>query len=244
MVILAHIRLPYALLFLTSSQLTAVPLGDAIPVTEDSSEIPESCNNEPVSLLHKTDADIPSDGYRAVITATQQRALALLKKEGIDAKKPITEVDSNSLRVLGRLAEIYSEGKSQMESLSDNTERRLDTQVLEVKRQLKRLQEIISTIDCLSVPGSKGEDLPSMEERLDAVASKQENYLERLDKVTQVLMNGAHPELTNKEKEWMEELDRVKKQVGGEGRSLVGRLNVVSAEYREVSGGQSKRQET
>ncbi len=224
--ILADIRLPYTLFLLASSRLISIPLGDVVPITNDSLEMATS-PNEPISLLH--DADIPSNGYRAIISATQRNALALLEKEGIDASKPVTEVDSTSLRVLGRLAEIYSKGKSDMESLSDNTERRLDTQVLEVKRQLKRLQDVIRTIDDLAVPGSSsGEDLPSLKKRLEVVASKQEDYLERLDRATQVLMNGVNPELSIKEKEWMEELERVKRQVAGDGRSLVGRLNAVS----------------
>jgi hypothetical protein len=246
----ADIRIPYTLLALTDRhQLAAIPLGEAtLQVDEAEAKVLAASSSKPaVSLLHEETFDVPEGAFRDIAQKARQGALQVLAKERIDPRHQLKQIDSNNLRALGSLADVYATAKNDVEKYSDRTESRLEVQVQEVKRQLKRLQDIIRTVKEMrgdaEMDPTPSEDAPestsmsALRDRVEQVAAKQEDYIVRLDQVTQTLMAGAHPELSTMESNWISELERMRQLVGGEGvhgraaggmRSLSARLSAVS----------------
>ena len=77
----------------------------------------------------------------------------------------------------------------------------------------------------------KGPRNATSQEKLKRVQDGQRALLSRLDRILQLLMKKASPELSDHETRWFEELKRMKDEVAGNGRydewSLAARTSMV-----------------
>ncbi len=236
LVIAADIRLPYASISCDAKgQAVVVALGDTPIAALDTAVNPANQESaKDAEMLLSDPFAIEPKAYNDITGRIGKAALRILEGENIQPHSVIREIGARDLRCLGKLAEVYATGKNQIEETSAAVEARLELQVLEMKRQLKRVQDTLAALrafngEATGSGSAQESSLSALRVQLTAARTKQADLLERLDGVTKSLMHGANPELSIQETKWIDELDRMKGLVGDAGshRSVQGRIVAV-----------------
>jgi nucleoporin NUP82 len=88
------------------------------------------------------------------------------------------------------------------------------------------------------VEGLTGQRQTAFQAKLRRIQERQSNLLARFDRILQVMIAKASPELSEHETKWFEELRRMKEEVNGAGRwdegSLVARTKMVRFTFPEI----------
>lgn len=88
------------------------------------------------------------------------------------------------------------------------------------------------------VTGLKGVRKERLEARQASILSTQKELLGRMERILRGLLLKASPELTEPEKKWFDELNRMKSEVLGSGkwdeRSLVKRTRLMEVEFERI----------
>lgn len=143
-------------------------------------------------------------------------------------------ITPDTLRLLGKTVETFRHSIRDLVESADSVQCRLELQMKELSRQLTKLTELRN----MAVDLSKSTD-GSLAGRLETVVRKQEELVQRTDKVLQRLMDHHEPVLSTFEKKWFDELKRLEKEVkgdqGGAGdRSLERRKERVEQQFGEL----------
>ncbi|KAI5479721.1 nuclear pore complex, nucleoporin 88 family protein [Pseudohyphozyma bogoriensis] len=119
-------------------------------------------------------------------------------------------ITPDTLRFMGKTVETFRHEIRDLVAGADVVQCRLELQMKELSRQLKKLEELSKLSDTLRRSTASAEGLGG---RLERVAKNQEALLQRTDRVLQRLMDAHEPLLSTYEKKWFEELGRLEKEV-------------------------------
>jgi nucleoporin NUP82 len=132
----------------------------------------------------------------------------------------------DTLRYIGTTVAEFTSQIHEIQLAHRAAEARATLQKHELTRMSDKCRGIETVVEAL-----KGPKRAANEERFDRVESEQKSLLGRLDRLLQVLMEKASPELSEHETKWFEELKRMKDDITGSGRyddaSLIARTRLV-----------------
>ena len=132
----------------------------------------------------------------------------------------------DTLRYLGKTVEQFTAQIGDIQLANAATEARSELQQQEFARQEAKHAEMVEKIERLT-----GQRQTIFREKLRRVQERQSNLLARFDRILQVMLAKASPELSEHETKWFEELRRMKEEVTGSGRwdegSLIARTKMV-----------------
>ena len=150
----------------------------------------------------------------------------LLATSGSSSAKPEFMLTADTLRFLGQTVERFTSQIRDIQLAHGATEARSELQQQEFARQKAKYAEMVDVIERL-----KGARQAAFQEKLKRIQEYQGVLLARLDRILQVMMAKASPELSEHETKWFKELRSMKEEVTGAGRwdegSLVARANMV-----------------
>ncbi|KAJ3778424.1 hypothetical protein FB446DRAFT_714174 [Lentinula raphanica] len=139
----------------------------------------------------------------------------------------------DTLRYLATTVTRYSDQIREVELAQHGAEGRAALQAQEVVRQTAKCREILSILERL-----KGRQREASQKRIQQVQEEQRTLLKRSDRMLQVMMEKASPELSEHETKWFEELKRMKEVVLGADRydesSLSIRIRTLEREYARL----------
>lgn len=227
LVIFSDVYLSYGLLGLSSaSRLAALelelrfdPVADSIGAAVAQPDTPPKARSTElgyVSLLSENRFDFDKVLKSGTKPLDARSALAEVPK------KPLETIDAATLRALGGAIALVQERTHALDAASEQIEQRLDLQIKEVARQLERVTDLIEGLNASTGPG----------ERVDQVLARQLVLVSRVDKALQRLMDDQQPILSDVEKRWFQELERLRENVRGAGgisrsKGLVGKTTQV-----------------
>lgn len=123
-------------------------------------------------------------------------------------------------RVMGQIREILLASRA--------TDMRVQLQMNEFARQQAKTRELLAGIDKL-----KTEKQQETTAKLESVRDGQRTLMARVDRILGAMMINASPEVSEHERRWFAELERMRDEVVGRGRydqdSLATRTNLVGA---------------
>lgn len=132
----------------------------------------------------------------------------------------------DTLRFIGKTVAQISSQTGEITLAYNDATSRLTLQKSELSRSIAKCKDMEYLVERL-----KGHAKDATEERLAKVQEEQKRLLGRYDRLLQVLMAQASPELSEYETKWFEELKRMKREVLGSGKydedSLVMRMKTV-----------------
>jgi nucleoporin NUP82 len=132
----------------------------------------------------------------------------------------------DTLRYLGKTVERFTVQIRDIQLANGAAEARSELQQQEFARQEAKHAEMIEMIERLT-----DQRQTAFQEKLRRIQERQGNLLARFDRILQVMIAKASPELSEHETKWFEELRRMKEEVNGGGRwdegSLVARTKMV-----------------
>lgn len=197
-----NITLGYGLLALASShQMAGVELDFRVttdsfqhmqPVVEDEADHSSLLLAKPVDF-----------GKVVALPAFNPKSLARKLPE---SNRPIQTISPAHLRVIGEIISQIRQRVETIRSASLIIENRLDLQMQEYQRQIKLLKETRDKIDSLKSSGSRS--------RAETLLEGHGTLGARLDKAVVGLSGMKRSELSQGEKKWAEELERLKGRVG------------------------------
>lgn len=226
----SDVYLSYGLLGLSStSRLAALELELRFDPSTESTSSPVPAPGTP--------AKAPADqGYISLLTENRFDFDKVIKTAtvpldtrsvlGKTSSKPLETIDADTLRALGNAIALVQERTHAVDAASAQIERRLDLQIKEVARQLERVSSLIDNLNKVKGPGA----------RVDQVLERQLNLVTRVDKALQRLMDDQQPVLSDVEKRWFKELERLRDNVRGAGgiarsKGLTGKTAQVSRRF-------------
>jgi nucleoporin NUP82 len=225
-----NVFLGYGLLALTASnQLASVDLdfrlGHAVNGTDTivQSSQAQSGPDRASLLLNQ-----PFDYNKTLssIRSTQASVKTTLKKVPMSSS-PISIISPEHLRVIGEIIAQLQSRISAIRAASQAIEHRLDLQVQEFQRQLKLLKDCSGSINSLKSSST----LDSAEKLLET----QDQLSARLDGILGALSAEHRPQITEAEKRWFGELEKLRSRVNGGGgfgllrtRGLMNQARLVS----------------
>jgi nucleoporin NUP82 len=147
---------------------------------------------------------------------------------GSQSSKPEFMLTPETMRYLGTTVERFTAQIHDIQLANTAIESRATLQRLEFKRQQDMCVEMIEAIQTLRVRRSA-----VAQSKLGILQEAQKTSLARLDRLLQLLMLKASPELSEHEKRWFQELSRMKDEVVGAARydesSLAARISLVGS---------------
>ncbi|GHJ88352.1 hypothetical protein NliqN6_4754 [Naganishia liquefaciens] len=250
--IITDLRVGTTLISMTASRhVVALDLTMAAAATvEDPLVTPAKSSESPnkpayVSLLVQQPYSIRPEDYERLLIDMQIKSLIPAGR----GSQPLEMISAEDLRAFGNITQKFAAAIKQVRSLSSQVEGRLDLQVQEVARQLKRVQE--ATARARAVEGKNDhlvrqmlptvdttDNLEYIRQRCKQLVDKQEALTERLGTAMQNMMDRAHPEISLQERAWMDDLEKIKREIeGGEGndKSLVARIEAVKTELESLT---------
>lgn len=165
--------------------------------------------------------DVPAILDRASsVSGVPRLALAPASQSASQATRK-GEITPDSLRFIGGAVEKYRRELRQLAGAADAVQVRIALQQQEMTRQLKALRDIDDTAEDLrrsttggattAAAASTGQGIGA---RVARVAAQQERLVQRTDSVLQRLMNAHHPQLSQYETRWFDELRRLEREIG------------------------------
>ncbi|WVR08211.1 hypothetical protein IAU60_005258 [Kwoniella sp. DSM 27419] len=141
--------------------------------------------------------------------STAYNPLSTLRKGIPEANKPVEKVTTDHLRVLGEIAKQIQPRSQAVRSASRAIEGRLDLEVQELQRQIRMLRECQTKIAMLKKTEAS--------ERAKRLLEKQQDLTGRLDGMLRRVDRGPGPEVSQAEKQWFDEVERLGIKVWGGG---------------------------
>ncbi|KAF5393939.1 hypothetical protein D9757_000165 [Collybiopsis confluens] len=150
-----------------------------------------------------------------------------------DASQPEFMLTPETLRYLATIVTRYSGQIHEIELAQQGAEGRVALQVQELGRLTAKCRELLAIVDKLKGPSGEANLT-----RIQKVHQEQKILLKRLDRMLQVIMEKASPELSEHETKWFEELKRMKEAILGVGKydeaSLASRIRTLEREYERL----------
>lgn len=249
-VIVTDLRIGTTLISMTASRrVVALDLTIAAAATVDVPLMTPAKSSEStskpayVSLLVQQPYNVRPEDFERLLIDMQIKSLIPAGR----GSQPLQMISAEDLRAFGNITQKFAAAIKQVRSLSLQVEGRLDLQVQEVARQLRRVQEAMARTRAVEGKNDRlvrqmlptvdaTDNLEYVRQRCKQLVDKQEALTERLAKAMQNMMDHAHPEISLQERAWMDDLEKMKREVeGGEGneKSLVSRVEAVSFEFRD-----------
>jgi nucleoporin NUP82 len=242
-VVITDVRIGTTLISMAASR-NVVALDLVVPTTTEDPLMSRTTTDEKpskpayVSLLGQQPYTIRPEDFDQVLSNLQIRSLIPTGR----ADQPLQTISSEDLRAFGNITQKFAAAIKEIRSLSSQVEGRLDLQVQEVARQLKRVQEVIAHTRAVQgkqdrlvrqiLPDVDASDnLGYIQQRCKQLVEKQQAMTERLGIAMQNMMDNAHPEISLQEKAWMEDLNEMQREIEGEegnDKSLKARVSSVS----------------
>ncbi|CCM04850.1 uncharacterized protein FIBRA_07043 [Fibroporia radiculosa] len=232
------IYLTYSLFILTSAMcITVFPLNlrSETPYSI-SSELPLVPENTP-SKLQSSSATPPTPAYISLLTqdtyvipsALAQSATSLISRLPPSPSQGEFVLTPDTMRYLGTVVEKFGTKLHEIAVAHRGTEMRAAIQRQEFARQREKCKEMLEIVSRL-----KGPRHAATQEKLKNIESVQKKLMGRLDRVLQLLIQKASPDLSENETRWFNELKRMKEEVVGrskyDDRSLVARSKLLRRE--------------
>ncbi|KAJ4493007.1 hypothetical protein C8J55DRAFT_501950 [Lentinula edodes] len=153
-----------------------------------------------------------------------------------DASQREFMLTPDTLRYLATVVTRYSDQVREVELAQHGAEGRAALQIQEVIRQTTKCRELLAIVE--RIKESRRE---ASQDRIQKVQQGQKILLKRLDRMLQVMMEKASPELSEHETKWFDELKRLKEAVIGADRydesSLSTRIRTLEREYARLMPG-------
>lgn len=130
-----------------------------------------------------------------------------------DASQREFMLTPDTLRYLATVVTRYSDQVREVELAQHSAEGRAALQIQEVIRQTTKCRELLAIVE--RIKESRRE---ASQDRIQKVQQGQKILLKRLDRMLQVMMEKASPELSEHETKWFDELKRLKEAVIGADR--------------------------
>lgn len=242
-VVVTDVRIGTTLICMTASR-NVVALDLVVPATADDPLMARTATDEGiskpayVSLLGQQAYTTRPEDFDGVLANMQIKTLIPAGR----STQPLQMISSDDLRAFGNITQKFAAAIKEVRSLSSQVEGRLDLQVQEVARQLKRVQEVIAHTRAVQgkpdrlvrqiLPDVDASDnLGYIQQRCKQLVEKQQAMTERLGNAMQNMMDNAHPDISLQEKAWMEDLNEMKREIEGEDetdKSLRARVSAVS----------------
>ncbi|KAJ3808781.1 hypothetical protein F5876DRAFT_45305 [Lentinula aff. lateritia] len=150
-----------------------------------------------------------------------------------DASQREFMLTPDTLRYLATVVTRYSDQVREVELAQHGAEGRAALQIQEVIRQTTKCRELLAIVE--RIKESRRE---ASQDRIQKVQQGQKILLKRLDRMLQVMMEKASPELSEHETKWFDELKRLKEAVIGADRydesSLSTRIRTLEREYARL----------
>jgi nucleoporin NUP82 len=215
-----NISLGYGILALTASQQLASSeldfranehtIAAIVPKNNDSSAQPSS--DERSFLAKQPDISTLIDGTISYTKYTPPNI-----RGNKDLRGPVENITAAHLKLLGEVTVDIRKRTEAIRAASQKVENRLDLQVREYQRQIKLLKSTRGEM--------KGLSRDDGSERVAAIATKQRELGERLDRVlSSAMASHKGPDVSESERKWFDELEKLHGKVG----SLSTRFSQVS----------------
>ncbi|KAJ4473481.1 hypothetical protein C8R41DRAFT_888262 [Lentinula lateritia] len=150
-----------------------------------------------------------------------------------DASQREFMLTPDTLRYLATVVTRYSDQVREVELAQHGAEGRAALQIQEVIRQTTKCRELLAIVERI-----KETRREASQDRIQKVQRGQKILLKRLDRMLQVMMEKASPELSEHETKWFDELKRLKEAVIGADRydesSLSARIRTLEREYARL----------
>lgn len=206
-----NISLGYGILALTASQQLASSELD-FRANEHTTAVITSSNNAPSSQSSTDDRSFLAK--QPDISTLIDGTLSYTKynppniRGNKDLRGPVDNITAAHLKLLGEVTTDIRKRTEAIRAASQKVENRLDLQVREYQRQIKLLKTTRG-----EMKGLAGDD---GSERVAAIASKQRELGERLDRVlSSAMASHKGPDVSESERKWFDELERLHGKVGG-----------------------------
>jgi nucleoporin NUP82 len=206
-----NISLGYGVLALTASQQLATPELDfrvsghttLAPTSQNPDSASQSSTDDRSYLAKQPDLSTLIQG---TITYTKYTPPNIRANK--DIRGPIENITAAHLKLLGEVTTEIRKRTEAIRAASQKVENRLDLQVREYQRQIKLLKSTRGEMKGLS--GDDGS------ERVSAIAKKQRELGDRLDRVlSSAMASHKGPDVSESERKWFEELEKLHTQMGG-----------------------------
>lgn len=155
-------------------------------------------------LLTKTGASQRLSTRYASPPPTSSRGVRATK-----STQPSMELTAEMLQFVGTTTEGLDKSIKDLISAGNAVQGRLGLQMEEIPRQIEKLNLVSAALDDKSAQMNQFFD-----ERLNSVQKRQHEITSRADHILQKLIDLSQPDLSIYEKQWLEELGRVKQTVG------------------------------
>jgi nucleoporin NUP82 len=206
-----NISLGYGVLALTATQQLATPELD-FRVSGHTTLAPTSQNPDPASQSSTDDrsylAKQPDLSTLIQGTITYTKYTPPNIRANKDIRGPIETITAAHLKLLGEVTTEIRKRTEAIRAASQKVENRLDLQVREYQRQIKLLKSTRGEMKGLSADDGS--------ERVSAIAQKQRELGDRLDRVlSSAMASHKGPDVSESERKWFEELEKLHTQMGG-----------------------------
>lgn len=241
------VYLGYSILIITDSlQLVAIELSLRV----DSSLLIESAADASIAAPPRgLSSDPPA--YLSLLDTSFVVPALLDRRSGVSAvprlaiKTPSTgkaqlTITPDSLRFIGKTVETLRHEIRDLVAAADSVQNRLELQMKELSRQLGKLRDLSSLSNNLrksistSTAAALGAGGEPLAQRLQRVSTRQAALLARTDHLLQQLINAHQPLLSTYETKWFDELGRLEREVLGNERGLVQRVENIGAKVGEL----------
>lgn len=248
--VLADIELGYAFLAIASDKTdAAIQLNEFDDVEEsepddlsasrlglDKSRGGKDTSTDQSSYLGGQPYDIDEAPFDSILQKLRSNI-----RLGPSSGKRIDTVSEEDLKMLGSVMQGYGEAVLDLKRLSGRVEGRADLQVKEVALQLQRIKDAMRKVADLRGDSSDDDDegllgqgtggsVDDMKQRYERILRTQQDLGRRLAQVQGKLINNLQPDLSDPEKAWLAETERVAEMMKDTGAD-----SELTTQYQEVS---------
>ena len=181
----------------------------------DKSAGPKDASANPSSYLGGQAYNITEESFDAVMQKLKSNV-----RIGPSGGKRIDSVSEEDLKMIGSVMQGYGEAVLDLKQLSGRVEGRADLQVKEVALQLQRIKDAMRKVADLRGDSTDDEDegllgqgtggsVDEMKQRYERILRTQRDLGSRLAQVQGKLINNLQPDLSDTEKAWRAEMERV-----------------------------------
>ncbi|KAF1800095.1 hypothetical protein FB192DRAFT_1390036 [Mucor lusitanicus] len=219
LVLISDIYLSYSLLALTS---------DYRLVTRDLNvrsieDIPERAEKAVKAQLHTigSEQDEGKKGYEPLLSLplfkpppqldTLPKQPKIVLPPGMSGPQEIV-INEETLRFFSKSTEQIRRETRDLKKAASHIDGRLTTQQKEFERQLNAVRDLYFKLQKTNSKEAK----EAQQQKLKDISQKHAKLRLRIDEQLRTLMKSYQPELSNEEKEWIDKLEKLSKQVSGE----------------------------
>ncbi|KAG1065782.1 hypothetical protein G6F42_026768 [Rhizopus arrhizus] len=121
-------------------------------------------------------------------------------------------INEETLRFFSKSTEQIRRETRDLKKAASHIDSRLTTQQKEFERQLNAVRDLYYKLE----KSNSKEAKEAQQQKLKDISQKHAKLRLRIDEQLRTLMKSYQPELSNEEKEWIDKLEKLSKQVSGE----------------------------